>query len=76
MTLFKKSFDKDWTNLSNKLPDLNDVIGPYDVLTLEKMYIKYGGQDLRDDLFLNKLGIPVRDTHGKIINMPTSGNIF
>ncbi len=70
---FKQDFENDWTNTKNDLPDLCDVVAPFDVLTLQKMYTEHKSQEEMENLFLTELGIPVRDEHGRIMKTPPSG---
>ena len=70
VTKFKKQFQKDLTNQKNILPDLNNIITPYDIMTLRKMYLKYKGRKKTDKIFAKKLGLPIRNNQGQLIYMP------
>ncbi len=70
---FAMDFDKDLTNLSNKLPDLSRLISPYDVLTLKSIYKIHGDEKQLESFFLKELKIPTRDNQGRIITFPSKG---
>ena len=55
MNRFKKQFKKDLTNDKNVLPDLDNIITPFDVLTLQKMYMKYKGKKKNQRIIVKQI---------------------
>ncbi len=71
---YRSQFDADLSNLDNKLTTDPTAITPYDVIALQQLYDNHDDtKNMSKNLFLNKLGIPLRDKQAKLIRMPTSG---
>ena len=67
---FMDEFKGDWTNNDNPMPDTGDMISPYEVLSLRKIYMSHGDDQMVVDLFTKDLGIPMRDDHANITHLP------
>ncbi len=70
---FTTDFNQDLTNLSNILPDFEQIVGPYDVIALKKLYLHHGNMAMLDNIFLTELLIPTRDQCARITAAPLQG---
>ncbi len=77
LNIYLQMFHKDLTNRKNKLPMSTQLIGPYDVIILEKFYTKYHEYPTAAirRLYLNELGLPLRDERGAVIEKPIIGKL-